>query len=64
MGHIERMEEGQPTKHIFYQKPMGSGSSGRSGSRFKDQIEEDLGKLNIHKKLERQGTQAKTHQGL
>ena len=36
IGHIE---EGQSTKHIFYQKTMGSRKRGRPRSRFKDQVE-------------------------
>ena len=73
VGHIERMEEGQPTKHIFYQKPMGSRKRGRPRSRFKDQIEEDLRKLNIRnwkakacnrEEWNRLLEKAKTHQGL
>ena len=73
VGHMKRMKEGQPTKHIFYQKPMGSRPRGRPKSRFKDQIEEDLIKLNIrnlkaraHNREEWRQVleQTKTHQGL
>ena len=70
VGHIERMEKVQPTKHIFYQKPMCNGKRGRPRSRFKDQKEEDVRKLNIRnwkaRALNREewNQQAKTHQGL
>ena len=41
------MEEGQPMKHILYQKPMGNKAREWPRSRFKDQTEEDLRKVNI-----------------
>ena len=70
---MERMEEGQPTKRIFYQKPTGSRKRVRPRGRFKDQIDKDIGNLNIRhwkaracnwEEWNRLLEQAKTHRGL
>ena len=45
VGQVERIEEGH--KSIFYQKSMGRRKRRRPRSRFRDLIEEDLGKLKI-----------------
>lgn len=73
VGHLERKDETELTKYIFHQKPVGSRPRGRPRSRFKDQVEEDLRRLNIRgwRARARNGNewrrlleQARTHQGL
>lgn len=73
LGHVERMDDMEPSKRMFHQAVVGTRKRGRPRSRFKDQVEDNLKTLGVRnwKARARDGRgwklileQARTHQGL
>jgi len=73
LGHIQRMDQGRPTRKLLDWKPMGIRLVGRPRQRWQEDVREDLKKLKVKnwKEIAQDrrtwrdlAEKAKTHKGL